>query len=136
MCQQHSFVCGLTYNARVCFCRHKGHSKRPHRVDVTKLSQPSGEKDGEGGPPTKVSRGGSGAGNNRGDPHDPNSSDHVVAMTQLKEQIASLQKQLNQKDSQLLSKDKLVSNVLECFITFYDSEAGGMFIQGGTRFCI
>jgi hypothetical protein len=98
----------------IVFYRHKGHNKRPHRVDVTKLCLPSGEKDGgEGGPPSKVSRGGAGAGNNRGDPHDPNSSDHVVAMTQLKEQIASLQKQLNQKDSQLLSKDRMVRNVAE-----------------------
>ncbi|KOB66155.1 Protein FAM76A [Operophtera brumata] len=38
---------------------------------------------------------------------DPNSSDHVVAMTQLKETIASLQKKVQQKDSELLSKDKL-----------------------------
>lgn len=37
---------------------------------------------------------------------DPNSSDHVVAMTQLKEQIASLQKRLVQKDRELLAKDK------------------------------
>lgn len=37
---------------------------------------------------------------------DPNSSDHVVAMTQLKEQIASLQKRLAQKDRELLAKDK------------------------------
>ncbi|KAJ9597815.1 hypothetical protein L9F63_011310 [Diploptera punctata] len=92
--------------------KHKGHNKRPHRVDVTKLNQPSAEKDGgEGGPPVKMVRGGSGAGNNRGDPHDPNSSDHVVAVTELKEQIASLQKQLNQKDSQLLSKDKMITEL-------------------------
>uniref|UniRef100_A0A2A4ITJ4 Uncharacterized protein n=1 Tax=Heliothis virescens TaxID=7102 RepID=A0A2A4ITJ4_HELVI len=39
---------------------------------------------------------------------DPNSSDHVVAMTQLKETIASLQKKVQQKDNELLSKDKLV----------------------------
>lgn len=37
---------------------------------------------------------------------DPNSSDHVVAMTQLKEQIASLQKRLTLKDRELLTKDK------------------------------
>lgn len=43
-----------------------------------------------------------------GDPLDPNSSDHVVAMTQLKEQMASLQKQLQGKDSTILSKDKQV----------------------------
>jgi hypothetical protein len=94
-------------------------------VDVTKLNQPSGEKDGEGGPPAKLSRGGGGTGNNRGDPHDPNSSDHVVAMTQLKEQIASLQKQLNQKDSQLLSKDKMVRNVVKfvCFVIYPDVAA-------------
>lgn len=40
--------------------------------------------------------------------NDPNSSDHVVAMTQLKETIASLQKKLNMKDKELLEKDKLV----------------------------
>lgn len=115
------FLCDLRYKMKdIVFCRHKGHNKRPHRVDVTKLNQPSGEKDGgEGGPPTKVSRGGAGAGNNRGDPHDPNSSDHVVAMTQLKEQIASLQKQLNQKDSQLLSKDRMVRNVVEVFLCVF-----------------
>lgn len=47
---------------------------------------------------------------------DPNSSDHVVAMTQLKETIASLQKKVQQKDAELLSKDKLVSRslVFEC----------------------
>ncbi|XP_077292259.1 protein FAM76A isoform X2 [Arctopsyche grandis] len=42
---------------------------------------------------------------------DPNSSDHVVAMTQLKETIASLQKKLNQKDSQLLTKDKQITEL-------------------------
>jgi hypothetical protein len=39
----------------------------------------------------------------------PTNSDHVVAMTQLKEQIATLQKRLQQKDNQLLQKDKEVS---------------------------
>lgn len=39
----------------------------------------------------------------------PSNSDHVVAMTQLKEQIATLQKRLQQKDNQLLQKDKEVS---------------------------
>lgn len=43
------------------------------------------------------------------DPHDPNSSDHVVAVTQLKEKIAHLQKQLSQKDNQLLTKDRQVA---------------------------
>lgn len=40
---------------------------------------------------------------------DPNSSDHVVAMTQLKEKLVSLGKKLTQKDKELLDKDKLVS---------------------------
>jgi hypothetical protein len=39
----------------------------------------------------------------------PSNSDHVVAMTQLKEQIATLQKRLQQKDNHLLQKDKEVS---------------------------
>ncbi|XP_055374444.1 protein FAM76A [Condylostylus longicornis] len=42
---------------------------------------------------------------------DPNSSDHVVAMTTLKEQIASLQRRLNQKDKELLEKDKLITEL-------------------------
>ncbi|XP_069358129.1 protein FAM76A isoform X4 [Maniola hyperantus] len=42
---------------------------------------------------------------------DPNSSDHVVAMTQLKETIASLQKRVQQKDMELLSKDKLITEL-------------------------
>lgn len=42
------------------------------------------------------------------DPHDPNSSDHVVAVTQLKEKIAHLQKQITIKDGQLLAKDRQV----------------------------
>lgn len=42
------------------------------------------------------------------DPHDPNSSDHVVAVTQLKEKIAHLQKQISIKDGQLLAKDRQV----------------------------
>lgn len=44
----------------------------------------------------------------RVDQVDPNSSDHVVATTQLKEKIASLQKQLSAKDAQLLAKDRQV----------------------------
>lgn len=39
----------------------------------------------------------------------PNNSDHVVAITQLKEQIETLQKKLQQKDSIILAKDKEVS---------------------------
>lgn len=37
---------------------------------------------------------------------DPHSSEHVVALTQLKETIASLQKRLAAKDRELLQKDK------------------------------
>jgi hypothetical protein len=40
---------------------------------------------------------------------DPNSSDHIVALTELREQIATLQKQLSVKDGQLLTKEKQVS---------------------------
>ncbi|CAD7082177.1 unnamed protein product [Hermetia illucens] len=42
---------------------------------------------------------------------DPNSSDHVVAMTDLREQIASLQKKLAMKDKELLEKDKLITEL-------------------------
>ena len=36
-------------------------------------------------------------------------TDHVVALTQLREQIATLQKKLQQKDNHILQKDKEVS---------------------------
>lgn len=49
------------------------------------------------------------------DPHDPNISDHVVAVTQLKETIANLQKQITIRDSQLLTKDKMVNNLFSFF---------------------
>jgi hypothetical protein len=39
-------------------------------------------------------------------------TDHVVALTQLREQIATLNKKLQQKDNQLLQKDKEVSEAL------------------------
>lgn len=82
----------------------RSHSKRPKRVDVTKLPP----TDPDNGPPNKMGRNNAGPGVIRGE-LDPNSSDHVVAMTQLKEQIASLQKQINQRDQQMLGKDKMVS---------------------------
>lgn len=44
-------------------------------------------------------------------PVDQNSSEHVVAMTQLKEQIASLNKRLKEKDRELLGKDKLITEL-------------------------
>ena len=55
--------------------------------------------------PEKVAR------NANSGPVDHNSSEHVVAMTQLKEQIASLQRRLNQKDRELLGKDKHITEL-------------------------
>lgn len=64
--------------------------------------------DCDNGPQAKMSRNNSGPNLIRAD-IDPNSSDHMVAMTQLKEQIAMLKKQIAQKDALILSKDKMVS---------------------------
>jgi len=41
---------------------------------------------------------------------DLNNSEHLVAVTQLREQMALLQKQLSKKDQELLEKDKKVSS--------------------------
>lgn len=49
---------------------------------------------------------------------DPNSSDHVVAITELREQVATLQKQLSSKDNQLLAKEKQVSCLSTLAICF------------------
>lgn len=88
--------------------RLRSHNKRPNRPDVTKMPPP----DDTNGPPNKIARNNQAPGMIRAD-LDPNSSDHVVAMTQLKEQIASLQKQISMKDSQLLNKDKMVVFICE-----------------------
>jgi len=53
---------------------------------------------------------------------DSNSSDHVVVITELKEQIQMIQKQSNQKDFQLLNKEKFVRiffRVLFIFLFFF-----------------
>ena len=44
-------------------------------------------------------------------PSNSDQSNYVVAITQLREQIATLQKKLQQKDNQLLQKDKEVSDL-------------------------
>lgn len=88
--------------------RLRSHNKRPQRVDVTKMPPPD-----DNGPANKIARNGPGL--TRAD-LDPNSSDHMVAMTQLKEQIASLQKQLTMKDAQMLTKDKHVSTFLHTLV--------------------
>ncbi|CAG5108364.1 Similar to FAM76A: Protein FAM76A (Homo sapiens) [Cotesia congregata] len=89
-----------------CKQKLKGHNKRPHRVDVTKLPPQPEPAEVNGPTPLKVARM---VGVH--DPHDPNSSDHVVAVTQLKEKIAHLQKQLSQKDNQLLTKDRQITDL-------------------------
>lgn len=41
-------------------------------------------------------------------PVDPNSSEHIIAINRLQEQLDNLKKQLSQKDQQLLEKEKKV----------------------------
>lgn len=85
--------------------RPRSHNKRPQRADVTKLPAPTTEnKEVVDGPPSKAPR----PAVSRVDPHDP---EHVVAMTQLKEKIVSLNKQMVMKDQQLLSKDKMITEL-------------------------
>lgn len=43
---------------------------------------------------------------------DPNSSDHLIAMTQLQEQLEATKKQVSTKEQQLLEKDKKVGYYL------------------------
>ena len=73
---------------------------------MTKLPPQSDSNDSNGPTPVKAARI---AGVH--DPHDPNISDHVVAVTSLKEKIANLQKQITVKDGQLLAKEKQVSRL-------------------------
>ncbi|XP_042230299.1 protein FAM76A-like isoform X3 [Homarus americanus] len=86
--------------------RHKlsGHNKRPNRPDVTKMPQEE--------PPAKVSR-------NSGPTRDsdPGTADQLVLITQLREQIARLEKQLSGKDAQLLAKEKQMTELKACQFT-------------------
>ncbi|XP_063889174.1 protein FAM76A-like isoform X2 [Scylla paramamosain] len=79
--------------------RHKlsGHNKRPNRPDVTKMPQEE--------PPAKVSR------NSGPMRDDPGTADQLVLITQLREQIAHLEKQLSGKDAQLLAKEKQMTEL-------------------------
>ncbi|XP_045114570.1 protein FAM76A-like isoform X2 [Portunus trituberculatus] len=79
--------------------RHKlsGHNKRPNRPDVTKIPQEE--------PPAKVSR------NSGPMRDDPGTADQLVLITQLREQIAHLEKQLSGKDAQLLAKEKQMTEL-------------------------
>nr|SVE70929.1 EOG090X02IW [Daphnia similis] len=83
---------------------HNHHDKRPQRPDVTKVGL--GDRE-EIGPPAKIFR----PMINRDAMVDPNSSDHVVAITELREQVATLQKQLSVKDNQLLAKEKQITEL-------------------------
>ena len=44
-------------------------------------------------------------------PVDPNSSEHIIAINRLQEQLDNLKRQLQSKDQQLLEKDKKVGRV-------------------------
>lgn len=94
--------------------------KRSHNSDKTAQQQIK-ENNAKKIPRNELNKGSSGVGSteiaekmarvaNSGS-IDPNSSDHVVAMTQLKETIASLQKKLTLKDKDLLQKDKAVKKI-------------------------
>nr|CAG4641527.1 EOG090X02IW [Eurycercus lamellatus] len=84
---------------------HHQHNKRPQRPDVTKVGL-GGERE-DTGPAAKIFR----PMINRDALVDPNSSDHVVAITELREQVATLQKQLSLKDNQLLAKEKQITEL-------------------------
>jgi hypothetical protein len=77
----------------------KPHDKRPQRIDVTKLS-----KD-DTAPPAKLSR----SDIKKEDVKNASTSDHVVALTHLREEIANLQRQLNQKDKELMAKERQIT---------------------------
>jgi len=80
----------------------KPHDKRPQRIDVTKIgneeSLPSPAKQARSEVKKEESK------------NTTNSnSDHVVALTHLREQIANLQRQLTQKDKELMAKERQIT---------------------------
>ncbi|XP_045114569.1 protein FAM76A-like isoform X1 [Portunus trituberculatus] len=101
--------------------RHKlsGHNKRPNRPDVTKIPQEE--------PPAKLGLYDTGKDTQNMEIHDnfkalvsrnsgpmrddPGTADQLVLITQLREQIAHLEKQLSGKDAQLLAKEKQMTEL-------------------------
>ncbi|KAG0727548.1 Protein FAM76A [Chionoecetes opilio] len=101
--------------------RHKlsGHNKRPNRPDVTKMPQEE--------PPSKLGLYEKGKDTQNMEIHDnfktlmsrncgpmrddSGTADHLVLITQLRETIARLEKQLLGKDAQMLSKDKQMTEL-------------------------
>lgn len=101
--------------------RHKlsGHNKRPNRPDVTKMPQEE--------PPAKLGLYDTGKDTQSMEIHDnfkalvsrnsgpvrddPGTADQLVLITQLREQIAHLEKQLSGKDAQLLAKEKQMTEL-------------------------
>lgn len=74
----------------------KENHKKMHRSDSSKQILPD--------VPEKIPR-------NSAVTIDPNSSDHMVAMTSLKDKIAGLTKQVNQHKRDILAKDKLMTEL-------------------------
>ncbi len=87
---------------------HVHHHKRPVRVDVTKLEynkvdeQKSKNVNSSSSSGTKLPR-------IHSEFVDSSTSDHIVIISQLTEKYASLEKQLQIKENQLIEKDKYVS---------------------------
>jgi len=76
----------------------KIYDKRPQRVDVTKMND-------EAPPPAKLPRQGGGKS------EEFNNPDHVVALTQLRETISNLHRQIAQKDKDILGKDRQITEI-------------------------
>uniref|UniRef100_A0A182T3K2 Uncharacterized protein n=1 Tax=Anopheles maculatus TaxID=74869 RepID=A0A182T3K2_9DIPT len=88
--------------------RHSSSSKKP-RSDTGKMMVPDMPTDKLLMKSANSGSGGGGGGGGGGGYVDPHSSDHVIAMTQLKETIATLQRKLKQKDGAILEKEKEIS---------------------------
>lgn len=136
----HCWLCKLSYKRALSKARQKKSDVEKHRERAKKRSVDDGSI--KTGSSNKLSKGSSNRNNNntgnasqrdlsKADISDKVSkssnsviapsqtSDHVVALTQLREQIATLQKKLQQKDNQLLQKDKEVSFLQRLFLDIF-----------------
>ncbi|KAL1455685.1 hypothetical protein WDU94_009763 [Cyamophila willieti] len=89
----------------------RSHNRRPKRPDVTKLPPPSEDASDSTLTPPAAKSARLSSSHRLADIIDPNSSDHVVAMTQLKEKNAGLLKQISLKDALILTKDKMITEL-------------------------
>ncbi|KAH3736049.1 protein FAM76B-like [Dreissena polymorpha] len=89
---------------------HKKHHKRSHSPNSPN-KRPRIENSDSNGLPGSLTPNKTSLLTTEKSPVDPNSSEHIIAINRLQEQLDNMKKQLSMKDQQLLEKDKKITEI-------------------------